>query len=152
MENKRPVLPGLASLFEKGKKKLLHFKNFSMPMRRWLIVGLCGLALIGIASWSSGRTRSEPQAITADTDTYIKNLEDRLEKLVSGISGAGRTRVMITLENDIEYVYATEQKVNSDHSESEKGGNVSSRDDSQKTVVIVNTENGRGGLVVTAIQ
>jgi len=81
---------------------------------------------------------------------YIAQLEERLERMVTSIDGAGQADVMITLENGVEYVYADEHKTNSDRVE--QGGNVEMRDDSQRTVVTVDAGDGKTGLLVTEIQ
>lgn len=56
----------------------------------------------------------EGESITQKTDTsdfsaeYTKALEKKLEKLLSGIEGAGEVRVMISLESCYENVYLSE--------------------------------------------
>lgn len=68
--------------------------------------------------------------------------------------GAGKCRIMVTLENGVEYVYATQQKVNTDRQEGTDGNSskLNQRDDTEESIVIVETENGRQGLLVTELQ
>ncbi len=117
---------------------------------RWIVVfGIAGMLLIGISTlWEQKPTA--PQTETTDTAQYIAQMEERLEQMVSSVHGAGRAEVMITLQNGVEYVYANEQKINSDHTESESQTSV--RDDSHKTVVTVDDGDGKSGLLVTEIQ
>ena len=42
--------------------------------------------------------------------SYAEDLEKRLTNIVSSISGAGKTKVMVTLENGVESVYAADEK------------------------------------------
>lgn len=114
-----------------------------------VLVGLCGIALLAISSLFGGETPST--ATAPDMKVYTQELEERLEAMVSSVRGAGAADVMITLENGIEYIYANEEKTNSDHTQSESGG-VSVRDDNQKTVVTVDGGDGKQGLLVTEIQ
>ena len=57
---------------------------------------------------------------------------------------------MVTLENGVEYVYATQEKINTDRQEDD--GRISQRDDSDKSIIVVDTEDGKQGLLVTEIQ
>lgn len=120
----------------------------------WLLIaGLVGIVLIGASSlFSSPAAQEKAQATKTDAASYAKELEERLSRMVSSVKGAGESEVMVTLENGVEYVYANEQKSNSDRSESENSGSVSSRDDTQQSVVVVDTGNGKEGLLVTEIQ
>ncbi len=118
--------------------------------RLWLpALGICGVLLVAVSAVFGGKEEATlPTAL--DTTAYIALLEERIENMVSSIDGAGQADVMITLENGIEYVYADEQRTNSDRVEQE--GNVETRDDSQRTVVTVDAEDGKTGLLVTEIQ
>lgn len=117
---------------------------------QWIVIlGVAGILLIGLSAMRERTPEASPVTET-DTAQYIAQMEDRLERMVSSVRGAGRAEVMITLQNGVEYVYANEQKTNSDHTESESQTSV--RDDSHKTVVTVDDGNGKAGLLVTEIQ
>ena len=68
--------------------------------------------------------------------------------------GAGQCQVMVTLENGVEYVYASQQKVNTDRTEdtASDSNKISQRDGTEQNIIIVDTDNGRQGLLVTEIQ
>lgn len=119
---------------------------------RWIIaIGLCGMVLIALSSLLGGGGEETPTASTpSDTAAYAAALEVRLAEMVSSIDGAGAAKVMVTLENGVEYIYASEEKSNSDHTEN--GAQVSVSDDSQKTVVTIDAGSGKEGLLVTEIQ
>ncbi len=114
-----------------------------------VLIGLCGIALLAVSSLFG--KESAPTAGVMDMKSYTQELEERLEAMVSSVRGAGAADVMVTLENGVEYIYANEEKTNSDHTQNE-GGGVSVRDDNQKTVVTVDGGDGKQGLLVTEIQ
>ncbi len=60
----------------------------------------------------------------------------------------------MTLENGVEYVYATEQRINSDRKEDTDDGasRLTQSDGSESAAIVVETDKGREGLLVTEIQ
>ena len=129
-------------------------RRLSGKKTAWLLVaaGVLGMVLIAL----SGRNESaaaDPPAQPSVRE-YTEQLEQRLAKVIEGIDGAGECRVMVTLENGVEYLYATEQK--SDSSLAEKnsgtGSDRTQADTSQASVILVDTGNGKQGLLVTEIQ
>ena len=78
---------------------------------------------------------SQPQA---SYETYAEETEKRLEEMISSIQGAGKTKVMVTLECSDENVYAVEEKSNDASFEN--------------SVVIVETEGGEGGILLKVTQ
>lgn len=69
-----------------------------------LIVGLVGLALILLSHFltPANEVSSVP---SGDLDAYTKALEDQMTAIISDMEGVGNCRVMITLENGMEYLY-----------------------------------------------
>ena len=126
---------------------LLKARFFSGKHGWWLwIVGAAGVVLLLL---SGTQTKQEAKA-TVNNEAFVQETEERLTKLVSSIEGAGRCRVLVTLENGVEYVYATEQKINSDRQQDTD--RLTQRNDSESSVIIVDRGNGREGLLVTEIQ
>ncbi len=115
---------------------------------RLAVIGAVGAVLVLLSNAVTPTKDNPPPDVTAD---YVASLEVRMADMIMSIQGAGKASVMITLENTVEYVYANEEKTNSDRSQSDSG-DVSSRDDSQKTVVTVDAQDGKQGLLVTEIQ
>lgn len=133
------------------KTRLMKILRSTRKSTWLLILGLCGILLIGASAILDDQTVDEDAATAAsDTTAYVQALEARLEDMVSSIKGAGKARVMVTLENGVEYVYASEEKSNSDHTQTD--AQISARDDSQRTIVTVDAENGKEGLLITEIQ
>lgn len=67
-------------------------------------------------------------------NSYIEQTEQRLCELISSISGAGKTKVMLTLESSQENVYAAD--INSEKSE----------------YVVIKTDSGEGGMLLKVIR
>ncbi len=121
--------------------------------RLLLIAGVIGIALLALSELLPTKTDAVSSgSVTADE--FVRQTEERLTTLVSSIEGAGNCRVLVTLENGVEYVYATEQKTNSDRQEDtdDTATRLTQRDDSESTVIVVDTGDGREGLLVTEIQ
>lgn len=114
--------------------------------------GILGIALILLSEfWPKA---DKAAAAKASTDEFVQKTEERLAQIVGSIEGAGECRIMLTLENGVEYVYATEQKVNKNEVE-DTGGNsskLSQQNNSEESVIIVDTDEGRKGLLVTEIE
>jgi len=82
-----------------------------------LIAGVCALGILLIAlSAIPGKSKapepppSTPQVNQADVSAYVSQLEERLAAIISEMDGAGRTRVMLTLESGAEEVYAGDEQ------------------------------------------
>ena len=113
-------------------------------------LGIAGCLLLLIPKIA---VKTEEKAVPS-AESFARQTEEKLVSLIGDIDGAGRCRVMVTLENGVEYVYATEQRNNSDRTENSSQGDTSltERDDSESSVIVVETENGREGLLVTELQ
>ncbi len=85
---------------------------------------------------------------------YARRLELRLEDLISSVDGAGRTKVMVTLKNGPEYVYASPGKSSVDTNQSTgSGGQQSSgsREDTENSCIIIEDRDGKRALVRTEL-
>lgn len=121
-----------------------------------LLIG-CGLAGILFLSFSqlfsSGKTEEKP-VDTLSAEAFISQTEAKLEALIGSIEGAGQCHVMVTLENSVQRVYATEQRTNTDRQEdtdSDYSKRIE-RDDNEESVIVIDTQSGKEGLLVTEIQ
>lgn len=142
-----------------GKKefaeKWLQTRFFSSRKNKniLLIGGLCGLVLLILPEIFSQNSRKEQEA-SFSTQAYIQGIEQELVNLIGSIQGAGNCKVMVTLENGVEYVYATEQKTNSDRQE-ENGteeNRLTQRNDSESSVIVIDSGDKREGLLITELQ
>lgn len=117
-----------------------------------LALGLLGIFLIFLSTLIPEKNKSSntvPKSAFSAQE-YVDEMERKLAEMISSIEGAGACRVMVTLENGVEYVYAREEDINTDRKED--GNGISERDDKKESVIIVDSGNGRQGLLVTEIQ
>lgn len=128
-ELKRGILETLERL-KKDKKSLLT-----------VVIGIAGMLLVLLSElpFFSGEER------TASEDTnsyYIQDLEQRTEKMISKIAGAGKVGVMLTYECAEETVWA---KDISEKTDGNTGGNV------EQKHIIIDASQGETGLAVKVI-
>ena len=131
-------------------QKMMDFLKSKWGTRLVLIVGCVGMALILLSEILPSSKGENEMASHRATEAYVEQLEQRLNQAVKSIRGVGSCRVMITLENGVEYVYASEEKAGSDYSA--EGDRLSQTDDSESSVILVQTEAGYEGLLVTELQ
>ncbi len=100
-----------------------YFKGDEKRIKIAVLIGVCGMALIFLSSSFTTTKNEVKKSEAVDYTEYTKSLENELEGLLSSIEGAGKCRVMITLEGGAESVYAedseikTEEKSNSSKNE-----------------------------------
>ena len=125
----------------------------TLPKTVWLVMGLVAIVLLAVSEWIPEKSPVSQDA-TWDGQAYVRELEQQLTELVEHIDGAGKCRVMVTLENGVEYVYANERSTTNNRTEdvSDTSEKTTVRDDSESSYVIVNSSDGRQGLLVTEIQ
>ena len=70
-----------------------------------LIAGALGIALIFLSGFLSNDWQKSADAEGFSSSSYSERITERLESLISSIEGAGKTRVLLTMENSAEYVY-----------------------------------------------
>ena len=76
-----------------------------------VIAGALGIILLTFSELIPEKKEKKPEADTGtNLADYEENIEKRLSDLVASIEGAGRTRVMVTVDSGDENVYATEDK------------------------------------------
>ena len=143
------------------KSLILNFKDlFSWNKKLTIIViiGLIGIFLIGISGLFSSKPNessgSRYSSNDEETDTYIAKLEAQVQDLVSSVNGVGKTKVMVTLENGIEYVYEKEETVtsslNQDTTQS-SGEKLQQNEDSKTNIIIVEDSNGNKTALIKKI-
>lgn len=70
------------------------------------VVGVLAMVLILISELAPQKTERSASSSGQSASEYQAQLEQRLEKLISQMDGAGKTTVMVTLETGTEAVYA----------------------------------------------
>ncbi len=121
---------------------------------RWIVVlGITGILLIFFSQFLGGGKEQSPaeSGVTRDSAVYIEELRRELSGILSKISGAGKTEVMVTLQNDGETLFAKEERVELDSTQS-AGTNLSERESRDETYVMVDGADGRSALVRTRME
>ena len=76
-----------------------------------VVLGVAGIVLLTLSEIiPEKQEKSTENQTVPNLSEYEENTEKRLAELISSIEGAGRTKVMITLNSGDENVYATEDK------------------------------------------
>ncbi|MBQ7740786.1 MAG: hypothetical protein IJT65_06110 [Eubacterium sp.] len=102
----------LRELYEK-------IKNTDRRLLVFLIIGICGIVLILLSEVIPGGANKPEQSKEYSYEAYITELENKTEEVISSINGVGRCKVMITIKNTNESVYAKNNE------ENKKDGNYS---------------------------
>lgn len=71
-----------------------------------IAAGILGIALIFISNYIGADTRGKDDKFSV-TD-YSTKIEGDLESVITKIQGAGKTRVLLTMENSVEDVYLSD--------------------------------------------
>lgn len=134
-------------------KKWTDFFKGKQGQRLILTAGAVGIGLILLSQFWPEK-QAAPATAQLSAEEFVAKTEEKLKTIVGSIEGAGQCQVMVTLENGVEYVYASQQKVNSDRVEDtgENSNKLQQRDDTEQNIIIVDTQDGRQGLLVTEIQ
>ena len=114
----------------------------------FVILGLAGMFLILISEMDFGADNDKKEILDDNFSTveYCDYLENKVEQIVRSIDGAGETRVMITLSETTEYIYATNDK------SSRKSTDSSADTDSENEYVIIEKDNNDTGLLLKTIE
>ena len=128
---------GVLSRLKEGWKK--------NGVRLIVLLGAVGILLILLSEWLPAREKPSAEETAMTTAEYTRYLEEKLVDIVENIAGAGHCRVMVTLENGVEYIYATEDK--NDQNYRQDGSAVDKRENTAQKVIVVDDR----GLLVTEI-
>ncbi len=123
-----------------------------------IVVGLLGILLIFLSNFFKKEkvieTRVDNSQVTVEQ--YTEQLEKNLKGIVSSIKGAGDCRVLVTVENGKEIVYATQAKKNVEATEDKTNGETTRKqksDDSEtKYITMKDADGAEKALAITEIQ
>ena len=88
----------------KFRKHLKALTEKGWTIRLMIIAGVVGIALIFFSSLDLGSITGK-QDDAFSVKAYSEELESDLEEVIAHIQGAGKTKVLLTMENSVEYVY-----------------------------------------------
>lgn len=146
---------------EKDKKsKTIDIKNIikNIGMDKLLIIAICGVVLVMLPTESKSKNKSSNKItqeeksesiIEISEDEYCKNLEGRLETILSGVRGVGKVKVMITFKSTSEKVVLKE--ISYDKS-SENNENANVRESYKEEEAVVFREDSDGNTVPYVIK
>lgn len=124
-----------------------------------IVVGIIGIALIFFSGFVKSEKKSKEvnqKVESTSIDDYVRQLETNLTNMVSCIKGAGDCKVMVTIENGTQTIYATEGKKNIEDTEDSSNGELKRRqksDDSETKYITVKGPNGEEkALAITEVQ
>lgn len=89
----------------KATGKLKQMISNDKIRRVIIIVGIVGIALIFLSTYVDFDVGSESPQEEFSVTTYSTKIESDLQNVISQIQGAGQTKVLLTMENSVEYVY-----------------------------------------------
>ena len=142
---------------EKGRK-LMDAIKADKKITLIVCIGLLGMLLLLASEFIHLPKKQEAETPSENIQTeysYAEDLEKRLTNIVSSISGAGKTKVMVTLENGVESVYAADEKQSVERSSGEKPGGVevNEKSNTENEYIILQSNGSRDeGLVIKVIQ
>lgn len=127
-----------------------------------VFIGLVGIALIffssvftpSVSDDDSTEEKSTQMQSTNDLIQYQQDLCDELGNMLASIDGVGKTKVMLTMEQSVQNVYATDDDIQQKES-SQKSGESESTDkqNSEKTsyIIVRQSDGSEKALTVSQI-
>lgn len=152
----------MKNMREKSAKigqKLLENMKADKKLTIIVLIGLAGIVLLLASELIKLPPKQQdaqaPPETTQTEYNYAEDIEKRLTELVASISGAGKAKVMVTLENGVESVYAADEKQSNERSSEEKTGGmeVNEKNSRESEYIILQSNGSRDeGLVIKVIQ
>lgn len=129
-------------------EKLLETFKKDKKMLFVILVGFIGVFLIALSeiSFEDSTDKKNEKITSLDSYEYCAYLENRVEDIVGSIEGAGKVRVMITLAETTEYVYAQNQNG------TKKSNKDSENSDNKNSFVIIEKDNNDSGLLIKTFE
>ncbi len=113
----------------------------------FVVIGFSAILIIFFSEYASSDSNVKDEKNVSQemsSVAYCEYLEEKVQEIVESIDGAGKSKVMITLSETTEYIYATNDK--DTRKNSENGDDSAFEND---YVIIENNSNDTGLLVKT---
>lgn len=141
-------------------RMLQQFLRGENKIRIIVVLGLVGMGLVLISQFMStgGSEKKEVDAATAEfvMEEYISDLEAKLQTMITGMQGAGKTQVLVTLENGVEYVYVQEEKRNTDLTRegaaAQASAKVYEKENIEQKYILIDQDGAKQPLLQTELQ
>ncbi len=120
--------------------------NLDKKSKVIIVVGFSVMLILMLSEIDFNKKEKEIDIPQLSNEEYCLYLEDKIQKFVENIEGAGRAKVIITLAETTEYIYATDDK--------DVQKNNTNSDDStiEKEYVIIENNNNDEGLLIKTIE
>lgn len=113
-------------------------------VRLLAVLGAVGILLICLSEWIA--LPSEKDGKTAKTEPvqtgFCESTEEKLEKIIAQMQGAGRVQVMLTLESSDEKIYAADEKTDT------KTSGDSEQKSTDEKYVLIDGKTGDDGILL----
>lgn len=128
------------------KEKIIDMLNKDKKVVFFMLLGLMGVFLIFLSEINFDTNNDSVEKCSQQNSDYeyCDYLETKIGEIVSSIDGAGKVKVMITLSESVEYVYAKNQNDTKKINE-----NSENSDNKSDFVIIENNDNDSGLLIKT---
>lgn len=126
-------------MIPKVKDKVINlFQNKDSRNKIFIVAAVLGVVLILLSEMDFSAPKAEESVQSGDYAQYVSTLNDELTNVISSIDGVGECKVMITLKNTKESVYAENNETSSSDSYNSENNEY----------VIYNSENGDSPLLL----
>ena len=142
-------------------EKWAHFLKSGHASHLLVAIGLLGMVLILASSFFPSKNSRSPVSDLSsvengpDSEDYAKQMSQQLEEILAQMTGVGEVKVLVTLKQDAEYVYAKETKTSLDQAENhqgESGASTQSKENREEAYLIVEGSGGKQALLTTRLQ
>ena len=125
----------------------LRFVKQNKKISILVFAGLLMIVLIFLSELDFSSTDDDSKQISEYNNVeYCTYLENKVTEIIEAIDGAGKTKVMITLSETTEYIYATDDKDSRKQTDSTNDANI------QNDYVIIEKDNNDSGLLIKTIE
>ncbi len=125
--------------------KIADCKGFLSDKRARNVIVAIGCALILLLFFSTLTPQHDKEVVQAeDTSAIERELEQRLEELIGGISGVVSPTVMVTLDSTSQRVYARDSRNGT--SSSQKDGSTTASGDNESSIVLISSGSDKSAL------
>ena len=124
----------------------IYDKKFYKNKKNILMVLTLGIILILGANIIKKPKTNNKKIDTTSTQEFIDKIQNDLSNIISSIDGAGKSKVLVTIDEGEEFIYATEKRQNTQTITD--GGSYNNQlskrqiDDSEKKYIITKDSNG----------
>ena len=127
-----------------------------------LILGFAGIALVFLSGLfqnhdsKATNAQAEEESTKTTAQEYTQQVEKSLTELIGNINGAGSVKVLVTLERNTQYVYATEEKKTTQSTQDQAANATvkNQENDSRETkyILVKGADGSQQALAVTEVE